>query len=118
MENFTLAQDVVGNILLEDGKGRCPFDPNFKSTALVVGECWGSGGQDGLIEAPREGGQGSRVGPRSELVGPCHTDSQRVRRPWAALGLAFLSSYSLLCPPQTRRAALVSLRALSGKGLC
>eukprot|EP00070_Physeter_catodon_P002918 XP_007106123.1 semaphorin-4B isoform X2 [Physeter catodon] len=36
MENFTLAQDVVGNILLEDGKGRCPFDPNFKSTALVV----------------------------------------------------------------------------------
>uniref|UniRef100_A0A8C0RB01 Semaphorin-4B n=3 Tax=Canis lupus familiaris TaxID=9615 RepID=A0A8C0RB01_CANLF len=34
--NFTLAQDEVGNILLEDGKGRCPFDPNFKSTALVV----------------------------------------------------------------------------------
>uniref|UniRef100_A0A8C0CD21 Semaphorin-4B n=1 Tax=Balaenoptera musculus TaxID=9771 RepID=A0A8C0CD21_BALMU len=36
VSNFTLAQDVVGNILLEDGKGRCPFDPNFKSTALVV----------------------------------------------------------------------------------
>ncbi|XP_034880037.1 semaphorin-4B isoform X1 [Mirounga leonina] len=36
VENFTLAQDEVGHILLEDGKGRCPFDPNFKSTALVV----------------------------------------------------------------------------------
>lgn len=36
VENFTLAQDRAGSILLEDGKGRCPFDPNFKSTALVV----------------------------------------------------------------------------------
>ncbi|XP_077630496.1 semaphorin-4B [Crocuta crocuta] len=36
VENFTLARDKAGNILLEDGKGRCPFDPNFKSTALVV----------------------------------------------------------------------------------
>lgn len=36
VENFTLAQDKAGHILLEDGKGRCPFDPNFKSTALVV----------------------------------------------------------------------------------
>ncbi|XP_059035957.1 semaphorin-4B [Mustela lutreola] len=36
VENFTLAQDEMGRILLEDGKGRCPFDPNFKSTALVV----------------------------------------------------------------------------------
>ncbi|XP_006885280.1 PREDICTED: semaphorin-4B [Elephantulus edwardii] len=36
VENFTLAKDKTGNVLLEDGKGRCPFDPNFKSTALVV----------------------------------------------------------------------------------
>ncbi|XP_006867193.1 PREDICTED: semaphorin-4B [Chrysochloris asiatica] len=36
VENFTLAHDEAGNVLLEDGKGRCPFDPNFKSTALVV----------------------------------------------------------------------------------
>ncbi|XP_012669026.1 semaphorin-4B [Otolemur garnettii] len=36
VENFTLAKDEAGNVLLEDGKGRCPFDPNFKSTALVV----------------------------------------------------------------------------------
>lgn len=36
VENFTLARDQAGNVLLEDGKGRCPFDPNFKSTALVV----------------------------------------------------------------------------------
>lgn len=36
--SFTLAQDEAGNVILEDGKGRCPFDPNFKSTALVVGK--------------------------------------------------------------------------------
>lgn len=36
VENFTLARDPAGNVLLEDGKGRCPFDPNFKSTALMV----------------------------------------------------------------------------------
>ncbi|XP_045680762.1 semaphorin-4B [Phyllostomus hastatus] len=36
VENFTLARDQAGNVLLEDGKGRCPFDPNFKSTALMV----------------------------------------------------------------------------------
>lgn len=36
VRNFTLARDQAGNVLLEDGKGRCPFDPNFKSTALVV----------------------------------------------------------------------------------
>lgn len=40
VENFTLARNQAGNVLLEDGKGRCPFDPNFKSTALMVGECW------------------------------------------------------------------------------
>ncbi|XP_036909488.1 semaphorin-4B isoform X1 [Sturnira hondurensis] len=36
VENFTLARDQAGNVLFEDGKGRCPFDPNFKSTALMV----------------------------------------------------------------------------------
>ncbi|XP_054433572.1 semaphorin-4B [Pteronotus mesoamericanus] len=36
VENFTLARDQAGNVILEDGKGRCPFDPNFKSTALMV----------------------------------------------------------------------------------
>ncbi|KAG8516335.1 Semaphorin-4B, partial [Galemys pyrenaicus] len=36
LANFTLARDKAGRALLEDGKGRCPFDPNFKSTALVV----------------------------------------------------------------------------------
>ncbi|XP_036133944.1 semaphorin-4B isoform X2 [Molossus molossus] len=36
VENFTLARDQAGKVLLEDGKGRCPFDPNFKSTALMV----------------------------------------------------------------------------------
>lgn len=72
VENFTLAQDEVGNVLQEDGKGRCPFDPNFKSTALVVGECWGL---DGLTKASCGGRQKhragesalGRVGPRPEL---------------------------------------------------
>ena len=96
MENFTLAQDNRGNILLEDGKGRCPFDPNFKSTALVVGE-WGAG---------QAGGPGSLV--------PCWFPG--VQQPQAAFSLALLSSYSLLCSPQARRAALRSLWALSGKG--
>lgn len=36
LDTFSLARDGSGKILLEDGKGRCPFDPNFKSTALVV----------------------------------------------------------------------------------
>ncbi|ELW62812.1 Semaphorin-4B [Tupaia chinensis] len=54
VKNFTLAQDTAGNILLEDGKGRCPFDPNFKSTALMVGECW----QEGRIGVPEEQADG------------------------------------------------------------
>lgn len=54
VDSFTLARDEAGNVLLEDGKGRCPFDPNFKSTALMVGKCWGQGG---LLEA---GGGGAR----------------------------------------------------------
>ncbi|XP_021564204.1 semaphorin-4B [Carlito syrichta] len=36
VENFTLAKNEAGDVLLEDGKGRCPFNPNFKSTALMV----------------------------------------------------------------------------------
>ena len=63
MENFTLAQDVVGNILLEDGKGRCPFDPNFKSTALVVGECWGAVGRMGSLRLHVRAGRGAGWAP-------------------------------------------------------
>uniref|UniRef100_A0A4W3GS37 Sema domain-containing protein n=1 Tax=Callorhinchus milii TaxID=7868 RepID=A0A4W3GS37_CALMI len=34
--NFSLVKDANGNILTEDGKGRCPFDPTYKSTAVIV----------------------------------------------------------------------------------
>uniref|UniRef100_F6VD85 Semaphorin-4B n=1 Tax=Monodelphis domestica TaxID=13616 RepID=F6VD85_MONDO len=36
IQNFSLEQDGAGNIVLEDGKGRCPFDPEYKSTAILV----------------------------------------------------------------------------------
>ncbi|KAG8440622.1 hypothetical protein GDO86_006391 [Hymenochirus boettgeri] len=36
ISDFSLARDVVGNIILEDGKGRCPFDPEYNSTAIMV----------------------------------------------------------------------------------
>uniref|UniRef100_F7E631 Semaphorin-4B n=1 Tax=Ornithorhynchus anatinus TaxID=9258 RepID=F7E631_ORNAN len=36
LQNFSLEQDRKGQVLLEDGKGRCPFDPEYKSTALMV----------------------------------------------------------------------------------
>ncbi|XP_048471781.1 sema domain, immunoglobulin domain (Ig), transmembrane domain (TM) and short cytoplasmic domain, (semaphorin) 4Ba isoform X1 [Rhincodon typus] len=34
--NFSLAKSPFGNLLTEDGKGRCPFDPTYKSTAIMV----------------------------------------------------------------------------------
>ncbi|XP_027707520.1 semaphorin-4B isoform X2 [Vombatus ursinus] len=36
IQNFSLERDGAGNVLLEDGKGRCPFDPEYKSTAIMV----------------------------------------------------------------------------------
>ncbi|XP_058011809.1 semaphorin-4B isoform X3 [Ahaetulla prasina] len=33
---FQLQQDPSGKLLLEDGKGRCPFDPEYRSTAIMV----------------------------------------------------------------------------------
>ncbi|XP_042329080.1 semaphorin-4B [Sceloporus undulatus] len=34
--DFSLIQEASGKLLLEDGKGRCPFDPEYKSTAIMV----------------------------------------------------------------------------------
>lgn len=61
IESFTLAQDEAGNVLLEDGKGRCPFDPNFKSTALVVGKWWHRLGAFVLHGIRRYTGQGDQI---------------------------------------------------------
>ncbi|XP_039217950.1 semaphorin-4B isoform X1 [Crotalus tigris] len=33
---FQLQRDPSGQLLLEDGKGRCPFDPEYRSTAITV----------------------------------------------------------------------------------
>ncbi|XP_060116336.1 semaphorin-4B [Heteronotia binoei] len=34
--DFSLQRDASGRLVLEDGKGRCPFDPEYRSTALLV----------------------------------------------------------------------------------
>nr|XP_033775803.1 semaphorin-4B isoform X2 [Geotrypetes seraphini] len=36
IQDFSLEKDSAGNPILEDGKGRCPFDPDYKSTAIMV----------------------------------------------------------------------------------
>lgn len=36
VENFILVRDEKGNVFLEDGKGCCFFDLNFKFMVLVV----------------------------------------------------------------------------------
>ncbi|XP_040536276.1 semaphorin-4B isoform X3 [Gallus gallus] len=36
VQHFTLERDALGRVLLEDGKGRCPFDPEYRSTAVMV----------------------------------------------------------------------------------
>ncbi|NXA36149.1 SEM4B protein, partial [Eudromia elegans] len=36
VQRFSLERDASGKPLLEDGKGRCPFDPEYRSTAVMV----------------------------------------------------------------------------------
>lgn len=36
IQDFSLVKDSDGNPILEDGKGRCPFDPEIKSTAIII----------------------------------------------------------------------------------
>ncbi|XP_064373853.1 semaphorin-4B [Dromaius novaehollandiae] len=36
VQHFSLEREASGKVLLEDGKGRCPFDPEYKSTAVMV----------------------------------------------------------------------------------
>ncbi|XP_037345277.2 semaphorin-4B [Pungitius pungitius] len=33
---FTLERDEAGEVVMEDGRGRCPFNPEYKSTAIIV----------------------------------------------------------------------------------
>lgn len=34
---FTLERDEGGEVVMEDGRSRCPFNPEYKSTAIIVG---------------------------------------------------------------------------------
>ncbi|XP_078236971.1 semaphorin-4B [Pogona vitticeps] len=36
LPDFSLKRDASGKPVLEDGKGRCPFDPEYRSTAIMV----------------------------------------------------------------------------------
>uniref|UniRef100_A0A3B4A274 Sema domain-containing protein n=1 Tax=Periophthalmus magnuspinnatus TaxID=409849 RepID=A0A3B4A274_9GOBI len=38
--SFTLERDDVGEVVTEDGRSRCPFNPEYKSTAIIVGELY------------------------------------------------------------------------------
>lgn len=38
VQHFSLERDALGKVVLEDGKGRCPFDPEYRSTAVMVGK--------------------------------------------------------------------------------
>ncbi|KAM4038027.1 semaphorin-4B isoform 2-T2 [Anomaloglossus baeobatrachus] len=42
ISDFTLETDSNGNHIMEDGRGRCPFDPEYKSFAIMVdGDMYG-----------------------------------------------------------------------------
>lgn len=32
-----MERDEVGEVVMEDGRSRCPFNPDYKSTAIIVG---------------------------------------------------------------------------------
>lgn len=41
--NFSLVQSDAGEVVTEDGRSRCPFNPEYKSTAIVAGRSRGGG---------------------------------------------------------------------------
>ncbi|KAK6476974.1 semaphorin-4B-like [Huso huso] len=36
ISDFSLVKNTLGDVATEDGRGRCPFDPEYKSTAIMV----------------------------------------------------------------------------------
>ncbi|XP_064422077.1 semaphorin-4B isoform X2 [Latimeria chalumnae] len=36
VSNFTVVKNSLGQPITEDGRGRCPFDPEYRSTAILV----------------------------------------------------------------------------------
>lgn len=39
IEDFSLVRSDSGEIVTEDGRSRCPFNPEYKSTAIMAGRC-------------------------------------------------------------------------------
>lgn len=35
--NFSLVKSDTGEVVTEDGRSRCPFNPDYKSTAIIAG---------------------------------------------------------------------------------
>lgn len=35
--NFSLVKSDTGEVVTEDGRSRCPFNPEYKSTAIIAG---------------------------------------------------------------------------------
>lgn len=40
--NFSLVKSGAGEVVTEDGRSRCPFNPEYKSTAIVAGRSQGA----------------------------------------------------------------------------
>lgn len=36
-DNFSLVKSGTGEVVTEDGRSRCPFNPEYKSTAIIAG---------------------------------------------------------------------------------
>lgn len=43
--DFSLVKSDAGEVVTEDGRSRCPFNPEYKSTAIVAGRSRGGGGE-------------------------------------------------------------------------
>lgn len=71
VQHFSLERDTSGKVLLEDGKGRCPFDPEYRSTAVMVGKARCRGphwGQTSTEPSKEQGGAARRVpGPSGSV---------------------------------------------------
>lgn len=36
-DDFALVESDTGEVVTEDGRSRCPFNPEYKSTAIIAG---------------------------------------------------------------------------------
>ncbi|KAH0620131.1 hypothetical protein JD844_014764 [Phrynosoma platyrhinos] len=71
--DFSLTREASGKLLLEDGKGRCPFDPEYKSTAIMVGKDLPGQGVRGYLAGELEGRR-EREAAQLQLGRGCQPD--------------------------------------------